>query len=208
MSDLSIEMDNLKTKYRSIFLKTSEELKLQLEKIPSENVLAFLNEEVLKEVWEKWLKLLQSKKSFSCKGCAACCKLACSEFSPSELNEKANNGDNFAQQFINTFIPYEDEKEARKIYPEYFELLKEKAQGEKVYFYHCPKVTKYNLCPDYEHRPQICKDFPDNPLGFLPKKCGYTKWKKEVESTALMLHSMFEIVEFYKNKILNGENIQ
>ena len=41
------------------------------------------------------------------------------------------------------------------------------------YFYHCPRVTKDNRCPDYENRPQICRDFPDNPLAFLPLSCGF-----------------------------------
>lgn len=204
MSNLSQQMDDLKSKYREIFLKTSEELHTQLEKIKPEEYLTFLNEEVLKEVWKKWQKIQEYKSLFNCSGCAACCKLACSEFSPEELKEKAKNGDNFASQFTDTFIPYKSEEEAQKIYPEYFELLKIKASGEKVYFYHCPKITEDNRCPDYENRPQICRDFPDNPLGFLPKNCGFTKWKEEVEQTALMLHSAFEIVEFYKKKLQEG----
>ncbi len=201
MSNLSNDVDNLKTKYREIFSRTIEEFNQRVEKIKPQEFLKFLNEDILKEIYEQKLKILESRKKISCTGCAACCKLACSEFSYDELRQKAQNGDNFATQFISVFVPYDTEVEAEKIYPEYFELLKNKAEDEKVYFYHCPKVTEDNRCPDYENRPQICRDFPDNPIGFLPKTCGYTKWKEKVEEQSLKLHSLLEIIEFYKSKI-------
>ena len=201
MSNLSNDVDNLKTKYREIFSRTIEEFNQRVEKIKPQEFLKFLNEDILKEIYEQKLKILKIRKKISCTGCAACCKLACSEFSYDELRQKAQNGDNFATQFISVFVPYDTEVEAEKIYPEYFELLKNKAEDEKVYFYHCPKVTEDNRCPDYENRPQICRDFPDNPIGFLPKTCGYTKWKEKVEEQSLKLHSLLEIIEFYKSKI-------
>ena len=58
-----------------------------------------------------------------------------------------------------------------------------------------------NRCPDYENRPQICRDFPDNPISFLPKACGFSKWKEEVEPLALKLRATLEIADFYKNKL-------
>lgn len=232
MSKLSTDIDNLKKKYREIFLKSSDELSHQIEKIKPQNackncnldcdlkqdifetfpkdcayknwqkeVRKFLEETAEKDICPKWLKILEYKTNFSCACCSACCKLACSEFSYQELKQKAKDGDNFAKQFVSIFIPYENENEARGIFPEYFELLREKAQDENIYFYHCPKVTEDNRCSDYENRPQICKDFPDNPIGFLPKNCGYTVWKEEVETTALMLHSLLEIIDFYKQKM-------
>ena len=76
--------------------------------------------------------------------------------------------------------------------------LKIESKEDEVYFYHCPKLNDCNRCKDYEKRPQICRDFPDNPLALLPKSCGYNAWKHEVEPVALMLHSMLEIVEYYK----------
>lgn len=200
MSDLCTEVDELKSKYRSIFLKVSEEINKRLEKIEPEKRLKILTEEVLKDAINRWVKILEYRGFYSCAGCAACCKLACSEFSPEELEQKAKNGDNFAQQFISVFVPYKNEIEAKNIYPEYFELLKGKMLYEKVYFYHCPKVTEDNRCSDYENRPQICRDFPDDPISFLPKTCGFKNWKEEVEPTALMIRAIAEIVDFYKNK--------
>ena len=91
-------------------------------------------------------------------------------------------------------------EEVRKVFPEYVQLLE--ANNENgYYFYHCPKVTQGNRCPDYENRPQICRDFPDNALSILPKTCGYKGWKEEVEPIALMLHSMVEIIEYYKERL-------
>lgn len=201
MSNLSKDISNLKKKYREIFVKTQEEFTRKLEEIKPEGVFKFLNEDVPKEIYEKWMKVLDYREEFSCSGCATCCRLACSEFSYEELKQKAQNGDNFATQFISVFIPYEDEAKPREIYPEYFELLERELTGEKVYFYHCPKLTEDNRCSDYDNRPQICRDFPDNPLSMLPCSCGYCKWKEEVEPRVLMLHSMLEILEYYKQKV-------
>lgn len=201
MSNLGKDIDKLRHKYREIFLKTAEEIKLQIEQTSPKDLQKFLHEDVPKDIKRKWLQMLAYRGNFSCVGCATCCKLACSEFSYAELKQKAQNGDNFATQFVSVFIPYEDKNEPKKIYPEYFELLHEKLEGEKVYFYHCPKLTDQNRCSDYENRPAICRDFPDNPLSLLPTACGFCQWKAEVEPTALMLHSMLEIVEFYKNKL-------
>lgn len=201
MSNLGTDIDNLKKKYREIFLETGEEFNLRLQNIAPEDLLKFLNEEIVKEVYEKRVEMLDKRKNYSCSGCASCCKLACSEFSYSELVQKVKEGDNFSSQFLSVFVPYQSQEEARDVYPEYFELLKTKVGGENTYFYHCPKVTKNNRCPDYDNRPQICRDFPDNPIGFLPKNCGFSKWREDEEFTALRIHAIIEIVEFYKKKI-------
>ena len=165
------------------------------------DVLNLLENNLSKDIFDKWVKILAYRRTFSCAGCATCCKLACSEFSPQELKEKAEKGDKFATQFLSVFIPYESKEEAQKIYPEYFDMLDEKLQGENIYFYHCPKLTDDNRCSDYENRPDICRDFPDNPLSLLPPACGFSTWKDEVEVNALMLHSLLEIIDFYKGKI-------
>jgi Fe-S-cluster containining protein len=205
MSNLGEDIDQIKLKYREIFLKVAEEIKLQIEQTLPENLHKFLNEDLPKDIKRKWMQMFDYRQNFKCVGCATCCKLACSEFSYDELNQKAKNGDNFAMQFVSIFIPYEDENEPKKIYPEYFEFLHEKLKGEHVYFYHCPKLTAENRCFDYENRPAICRDFPDNPLSLLPASCGFACWKTEVEPTALMLHSMLEIVGFYKEKLINKD---
>ena len=163
-------------------------------------VVLLLENDISKEIYRKLNEVMAYRSMFKCSGCATCCNLACSEFSPEQLAQKAQNGDKFASQFLSIFIPYESKEEARKVYPEYIKLLEDNGETD-VYFYHCPKLTEDKRCSDYENRPQICKDFPDNPLSFLPKSCGYKAWKDEIEPITLMLHSMIEIVEFYCEKI-------
>lgn len=221
MSDLNNTINSLRREYREIFLKSAEEIKTKVEAIRpkglkgeifdkyekdsdgylwQKNTLDLLQNNISKEIYRKLNEILAYRTKFKCVGCATCCNLACSEFSPEELKQKAQNGDNFAKQFLSVFIPYNSKEEARKVYPEYIELL-EKNKEYDVYFYHCPKLTEDKRCSDYENRPQICRDFPDNPLSILPDTCGYKKWKEEVEPIALMLHSMVEIIDFYCAKI-------
>ena len=221
MSDLNNTINSLRKEYREIFLKSAEEIKTKVEAIRpkglkgeifdkyekdsdgylwQKNTLDLLQNNISKEIYRKLNEILAYRTKFKCVGCATCCNLACSEFSPEELKQKAQNGDNFAKQFLSVFIPYNSKEEARKVYPEYIELL-EKNKEYDVYFYHCPKLTEDKRCSDYENRPQICRDFPDNPLSILPDSCGYKKWKEEVEPIALMLHSMVEIIDFYCAKI-------
>ena len=215
MNDLSANLNTLRKKYREIFQKSAEEISKRIEELRSAGfegdflddckewhnaVLKMFDEDIARDIYIKWQEILAYRKMFHCKRCATCCNLACSEFSPEQLKSKAQNGDNFATQFLSVFVPYESKEDARKIYPEYIKMLEENKEDE-VYFYHCPKLSDCKLCTDYENRPQICRDFPDNPLSILPESCGYYEWKQEVEPVALLCHSMMEIIEFYKEKI-------
>ncbi len=221
MNKVEQQLNAQKTIYREIFLKSAEEIQKKLDELKPQGfdgellvryekgsvgqewqnaALKLLNGEISFEIYRKMKEILAYREMFKCSGCATCCKLACSEFSYDELKEKAKNGDKFAKDFTSIFIPYESVDEAQKVYPEYIELLKEKVDGE-VYFYHCPKLNEDNRCSDYENRPQICRDFPDNPLAVLPETCGYRAWKDEINTVSLMLHSMLEIVDFYKTKL-------
>lgn len=220
MEDLTASVNNLRSKYRKIFHTSVKEIEKRVlalkpagvvdifDKYPSNSagekwqkaVLEMFDNDICKEIYRKWNEILLYRKEFSCTGCGTCCRLACSEFSPEQLKTKSENGDRFAKQFLSVFVPYESKEDARKIYPEYIKMLEDNKEDE-VYFYHCPKLTDCSRCSDYNNRPQICRDFPDNPLALLPKSCGYVKWKEEVEPVALMLHSMLEIIEYYKENI-------
>ena len=160
-----------------------------------------LQNQMAKDILEKIKNIDDYKNNFNCSCCATCCKIASSEFSYEQLKEKAKNGDGFAQQFTSVFVPYETEIEARKAYGEYIEYLYETlGKDEKFYFYYCPK-NKNNLCTDYENRPEICREFPTNPLMILPKCCGYKDWQEETHTATLLLHALVEIVDFYITKI-------
>ncbi len=224
MNNLSQTINLTKKKYREIFLTSVEAIKLRVEEIKPEGfegdifdnfeadslgsqwqnaVLEMFEKDISREICRKWKEILAYRENFHCKGCATCCNLACSEFSPEQLKEKAQKGDKFAIQFTSIFIPYEIKEEAEKIYPEYLKLLSD-TKDEDVYFYHCPKLTECKRCSDYENRPEICRDFPDNPLSILPESCGFYPWRKEIEPIALMLHSMMEIIDYYRDKIKNS----
>lgn len=220
MEDLTESIKNLREKYRDIFKTSVAEIQKRVDDLKPEgvsdifgeypvgsigefwqkSVLKMFDEDICREIYRKWNEILAYRKEFSCVGCGTCCKLACSEFSPEQLKIKAENGDRFANQFLSVFVPYNSKEDARSIYPEYIKMLEDNKE-EEVYFYHCPKLTECNRCSDYGNRPQICRDFPDNPLALLPKSCGYIKWKEEVEPVALMLHSMLEIIDYYKEHI-------
>lgn len=220
MEDLTESIKNLREKYRDIFKTSVAEIQKRVDDLKPEgvsdifgeypvgsigefwqkSVLKMFDEDICREIYRKWNEILAYRKEFSCVGCGTCCKLACSEFSPEQLKIKAGNCDRFANQFLSVFVPYNSKEDARSIYPEYIKMLEDNKE-EEVYFYHCPKLTECNRCSDYGNRPQICRDFPDNPLALLPKSCGYIKWKEEVEPVALMLHSMLEIIDYYKEHI-------
>ena len=221
MAELNSKLNSMKIKYREIFMKSSDAILARIEEIRPEGlegdildkfepnslgtswqtaVIDMFENDISKEIYRKWQEVLELRKNFDCKGCATCCNLACSEFSPEELKRRAQNGDKFATQFTSIFIPYDSKEEARKVYPQYIELLDDTID-EDVYFYHCPKLTDCKRCSDYNNRPQICRDFPDNPLCILPKSCGFYEWRQEVEPVAMMLHAMMEIIEYYKEKL-------
>ncbi len=218
--DLDAQTKNTKQKYRGIFLAMVEQVQKRVADLcPAgvedifetyeagsagakwqAQVLDMFENDIAKEIHRKWQEILLYREKFMCKGCATCCKLACSEFSPEQLKQKAAGGDRFATQFLSVFVPYATREEASEVYPEYLQLLDDTISDE-VYFYHCPKLNDCNRCTDYENRPQICRDFPDNPLSILPESCGFYQWRQQVQPVALMLHATLEILNYYRDKI-------
>lgn len=162
-----------------------------------------INDNIQQEILMKLQEIEENRlANYSCKCTGSCCKLASSEFSYEELKQKATAGDEFATQFTSVFIPYKDAEKVNEIFSEYIEYVREKLDDdEEIYFYHCPHITEENLCSRYEERPQICKDFPNNPLSILPKQCGFYEWKEEVYVVALILYALIQLSEFYLEKI-------
>ncbi len=218
---LVLELDRLKHSYREIFLESAVEIQALVESVRPENFQGDIfkcydissvgfnwQQSALSILDVRYCRCKKSSKrqiddfykECQCVGCGVCCKFAVSEFSYDELKIKAQNGDNYASQFLSVFVPYNSVDEVKDIYPEYVELLNKEADSN-YYFYHCPQVTKDNRCSDYENRPQICRDFPDNPIAFLPKNCGYNNWKLKSESVSLKLNAEAEIINFYKSRI-------
>ena len=161
-----------------------------------------IKNEIKHDIQQKITDIMDYRENFECSRCGTCCKLGCSESSYEELRQKAKNGDEFAKQFTSVFIPYKNMGEAKKVFSEYVELVEQTLdEDEKIHFYHCPHLTEKNFCTNYDQRPEICRDFPDNPLSILPDICGFHEWKEEVIVAAMMLHAMTYIYEFYLEKI-------
>ena len=161
--------------------------------------LSFLTVEYKEQLKKDYNQIMSKKDNYNCTRCGACCKLAVSEFSYAQLKQKALRGDKFATMFTSVFVPYESENKAREANKEYFDNLNSLIE-DKVYYYYCPKV-KNNECSDYENRPDICKDFPHNPLKILPPSCYFNNWKEEVSHDARRLKAKVDIIDFYKHKL-------
>lgn len=167
-----------------------------------EAALNHLENKISKDIYEKIQLIEKRRQCFTCGCCTSCCRLASSEYSYEELKQRAENGDKFSKEFVSVFVPYKSKEEPRKIYPDYISMIEEKFSDQtEVYFYYCPKLGDDGLCTDYDNRPNICRDFPNNPLVALPEKCSYNEWKQEVEIMSLTLHALIDITGFYKEKL-------
>ena len=121
MSELEHTVNKMKQKYREIFMKSSDAIKARVEGIRPMGFEGYIfdkfevnsigakwqaatiemfEKDISKEIYRKWQEILKFRENFEWKGCATCCNLACSEFSPEELKKRAKNGDKFAKQFI------------------------------------------------------------------------------------------------------------
>ena len=190
-------LEVIHSQYREIFAQVEAEIDSQLCGIPLSSYEQALKTRLSRVIAEYNKMSEKFRKECNCVKCGVCCRFAVSEFSYEKLKEKAKNGDNFASQFVSIFVPYENENDYADIFPEYLELL---ADSGKYYVYHCPKITEENTCPDYDNRPQICRDFPDNPIAFVPKSCGFESWKLKSERLWLKLRAEKEIINHMLSK--------
>ena len=163
-------------------------------------IITFLSGDYKQKLRNVYKNIMDKKSEHECIRCGNCCRLAVSEYSYDQLKQRAMRGDKFSKSFVSVFVPYENEESARKANPEFFKLLNDVSEEQKVYYYYCPKL-KGNECSDYENRPDVCKDFPHNPLKLLPSTCSFNAWKKSVSYSALLLKAKTDIIEFYKQRL-------
>lgn len=191
MDKLKEHYEELKKKYRSIFISILNTIDIELSEKTKEQKIEYLNNDIEKNIQNQKDLIIRMRQEIDCSMCGACCKLAISEFSHEQLREKAQNGDKYSKQFIETFIPYDGDKIPKTLFPQYLELIEE--SHEKIYYYHCDKVTNENKCPDYENRPDICRDYPDNPLQLLHLTCSFEKWHNKIQNPVLTIKAMKDI---------------
>lgn len=124
MSELEHTVNKMKQKYREIFMKSSDAIKARVEGIRPMGfegdifdkfevnsigakwqaaTIEMFEKDISKEIYRKWQEILKFRENFECKGCATCCNLACSEFSPEELKKRAKmviNSQNSLHRFL------------------------------------------------------------------------------------------------------------
>lgn len=225
------QYDDLKENYYRIFIEAAESIRSALDKFKPESpctlctkkcnietkdiftdypagckykewqaeALSYLNGEYREKLKANYRTIMDKRSDFACNKCGDCCRLAVSEYSYEQLKQRAFRGDKYSDDFVSVFVPYESEEAARKANPEYFDALGDLVES-KTYYYYCPKL-KDNLCSDYENRPDICKNFPYNPLKLLPSKCSYNEWRNKLSKQAMLLKAKTDIIEFYKQKL-------
>ena len=162
--------------------------------------LTFLSGDYKQKLRADYKRIMDKKNEYECNKCGACCRLAVSEYSYEQLKQRAMRGDKYSSDFISVFVPFDNEENAKAVDPEYFALLNRMVNEDKIYYYYCPKLD-CNLCSIYASRPNICKDFPHNPLKLLPSKCSFNEWKNEVSHSAMILKAKTDIIAFYKEKL-------
>lgn len=195
MENLKEHYEQLVKKYREIFVSVLSAMQGEISALKPEEVKNYLEVEVEKHIQFQRNLILERRKNYKCAMCGACCRLAISEFSPVELLDKASRGDGYAKEFIATFKPYEYKEDAEKEFKLYVDLIKE--SGEKVYYYHCDKVTADNKCSCYENRPNICRDYPDNPIQMLHPTCAFIGWHENIQTIVLTIRAMTEIRQHF-----------
>jgi len=161
--------------------------------------LSFLNGEYKQKLKKHYQLMMDKKNNYECNKCGDCCRLAVSEYSYEQLKQRAFRGDKYSKDFVSVFVPYNSEEEAKQANPEYFEALGDLVD-DKTYYYYCPKL-KDNMCSDYENRPDICKDFPHNPLKLLPSRCSFNVWRNEIAKESMLLKAKTDIIAFYMQKL-------
>ena len=163
-------------------------------------VLSFLSGEYKQKLKNIYKNIMDQKNNCECIRCGNCCRLATSEYSYEQLKQRALRGDKFSKDFVSVFVPYQTEEEAKLANPEYFDLLNEIMEDQKIYYYYCPKLVG-NSCSDYENRPDICKNFPHNPLKLLPSTCSFNTWKEAIAKQSMLLKAKTDIIQFYNTKL-------
>lgn len=202
MENLKEYYKNLVMQYREIFVQVLNTMQGEISALKHDEIRNYLDVEVEGHLELQRNLIKKRREKFHCGLCGACCRLAISEFSPAQLLEKASKGDTYAKEFISTFTPYNDLSEPEKQFKLYLDLIKE--SGEKVFYYHCNKVTADNKCSDYENRPSICKDYPDNPIQMLHPTCNFIGWHESIQKIVLTIKAISEIKTHFKKELEKG----
>lgn len=146
----------------------------------------------------------------NCNMCAQCCRCASPSLPTEKLKKRAVNGDGFARDFLDIFIPYETIEDAKKVSPytvdksiEACKKTDSKVNVEDLIFYRCKYFSKDNKCLIHEDRPKLCRDYPDMPYLIFPDGCAYIPWSEECKVKYKALQDELSKLKQYQKEIEN-----
>jgi Fe-S-cluster containining protein len=183
-----------------------------------QQVIRFIEEDVAENLVKHLDGIRQYQKSFNCHQCGMCCKMASSDVSYETMQQQAECGDAFAQQFISVFLPYPSREAACKIAPDVvaatlaevgdsldgsLDNSLDNASDKGVHFYYCPYLSEDNRCSLFGNpkRPAICGSYPETPLSALYQNCAWQPWKQQTHGSTLEAHSMLALCESLLNQL-------
>lgn len=144
----------------------------------------------------------------TCKMQGCCCRGASPSTPAKKLLEKAADGDVFARNFFNIFIPYPNHDAARQVVPGLVErTLKasEKDAGfdshDDVVFYHCRYIGEDNKCQIWEDRPELCRAYPDSPFVVFAPNCAFEPWAMAARQKFAEMKASIEELKTLKDSL-------
>lgn len=139
-----------------------------------------------------------------CKKCGRCCRVVTNnDYTYSELQRMASEGNEYAKDFLKIFEPYPSIEAARKIDAKVVDnivkvlQLKNKYDESSLTFYRCKYLLSNNTCSIYEERPELCIQFPSNGWAVVPPGCGFESWLfcRREETMQKIRHAKEELLD-------------
>lgn len=151
-----------------------------------------------------------------CLMCGKCCKVATCDVPYEKMEEMAEQGDEGALDFLDTFEPFANIDEAKKIAPDVVENIinlykKDGKPADNLTFYTCKHLREDNLCGRYEERKTLCRHFPASPWAIVPPGCGFEGWlflkREEIKQKIRKVKEELIELELLKTKIKDEETL-
>lgn len=174
-------------------------------------MLDFIESDVAGGIVRRMEAIEAYKNTFNCHMCGMCCRMASTDAPYTEMQRRAEAGDEFARQFTSIFLPYASREDARQRAPEVVDAVLAEAgeEGpgeERIFFYHCPYIGEDNRCTLYgtEKRPAICGRYPETPLSFMYERCAWKPWKDETHTDMLTAHALLALCSHWSETLRNS----
>ena len=151
-----------------------------------------------------------------CRMCGKCCKVATTSVPYEEIKAMAEQGDQEALDFLDTFKPFKNIDEARKVAPDIIDnIIKRYNEDNKptdtLTFYTCEYIREDNLCGRYKDRKPLCKRFPASPWAIVPPGCGFEGWlflkREEIKQKIRKVKEELIELELLKTKVSDEETL-